>query len=89
MDCLEEEVSFWVVIFKYWNLTRSNGSTHLLLLDITSMSVLKTSHYTMDAIFSPETLLDFFMHYMRDYRVSPHRHRFLLFCLAKIGENGG
>ena len=34
MDCLEEEVSFWVVIFKYWNLTRNNGSTHLLLLDI-------------------------------------------------------
>ena len=42
----------------------------------------------MDAIFSPEPLLDFCMHYMRDYRASPHRYRFLLFYLAKIGEYG-
>ena len=43
----------------------------------------------MDAIFSPEPLLDFCMHYMRDYHASPRFHQFLLFYLAKIGENGG
>ena len=44
---------------------------------------------TMDAIFSPELLLDFCMHYMHDFCVSTHFHRFLLYYLAKIGENGG
>ena len=39
----------------------------------------------MDAIFSPEPLLDFCMHYMRDYRASPHFHRFLLFYLVLVG----
>ena len=43
----------------------------------------------MDAVFSPEPLLDFCMHYMHDYHASPHYRRFLLFYLAKIGENGG
>ena len=50
---------------------------------------LESSNFTMDAIFSPEPLLDFCMHYMRDYCASPHFHRFLLLYLAKIGENGG
>ena len=30
--------------------------------------------HTMDAIFSPEPLLDFCMHYMRYYRLSPYLH---------------
>ena len=51
-------------------------------------ALLKDKYSTMDAIFSPEPLLDFCMHYMRDYRVSPHFYRFLLFYLAKISENG-
>ena len=44
---------------------------------------------TVRYLFSPEPLLEFCMQYMRDYRTSPHFHRFLLFHLAKIGENGG
>ena len=44
---------------------------------------------TVRYLFSPEPLLDFCMHYMHDYHASPHFHRFLLFYLAKIGENGG
>ena len=44
---------------------------------------------TVRYLFSPEPLLDFCMHYMHDYHTSPHFHRFLLFYLAKIGENGG
>ena len=45
--------------------------------------------HTVRYLFSPEPLLDFCMHYMHDYHTSPHFHRFLLFYLAKIGENGG
>ena len=46
-------------------------------------------NFTMDAIFSPEPLPNFCMHYMRDYRASPHFHRFLPPYLTKISVNGG
>ena len=62
---------------------------NIMLWKITQWKFMLVKVCTMEAISSPEPLLDFCMHYMRDYRASPHFRRFLLLYLAKIGENGG
>ena len=85
--------SFYLIMFIIDLYNQDHGyvrSMHALSSFLNTQVSKQNSRHTMDAIFSPEPLLDFCMHYMCDYRASPHFHQFLLFHLAKdsLGVEG-
>ena len=87
-NLVQESLESWKILFQR-TIEVIQFSQSQFLVAYLLQNDLESSNFTMDAIFSPEPLLDFCMHYMRDYRASPHFHRYLPFNLAKIGENGG
>ena len=86
-NLVQESLESWKILFQR-TIELIQFSQSQFLLAHWLQNDLESSNFTMDAIFSPRPLLDFCMHYMCDYRASPHFYRFLLFYLVKIGENG-